>query len=266
MFRGVTKVFKILFFIIFKKNNFFRNYLLTPEYFKKISQLSKEDHYDLVDFLQNITNLDNSFLQYYSSQPFNSQIKRTEIITSILETYKPEVILETGTFLGSTTEYLSAYAKKVITIERSELYYLVAAARLQKIDNVELLNENSSEYIINNKFNDKSYFFYLDAHWGNYLPLQDELEQIFKMKNFIVCIDDFKVPDEQDWGYDGRDEVFDNSELSLEYFKIVLSQSVFFPDYDLNHETGGKRGSIFIASKGICTEILSSQNNLKKYN
>ena len=86
------------------------------------------------------------------------------------------------------------------------------------------------------------------------------------MKNFIVCIDDFKVPDGQDWGYDGRDEVFDNSELSLEYFKIVLSQSVFFPDYDLNHETGGKRGSIFIASKGICTEILSSQSNLKKYN
>ena len=86
MFRRIIKVFKILFFIIFKKNNFFRNYLLTPEYFQKISQLSKEDNYDLVDFLQNITNLDNSFLQYYSSQPFNSQIKRTEIITSILET------------------------------------------------------------------------------------------------------------------------------------------------------------------------------------
>ena len=261
MFRGITKVFKILFFIIFKKDNFFRNYLLTPEYFKKISQLSKKDHYDLVDFLQNITNLDNSFLQYYSSQPFNSQIKRTEIITSILETYKPEVILETGTFLGSTTEYLSGYAKKVVTIERSELYYLVAAARLQKFSNVKLLKENSSLFIQNQKFGDELHFFYLDAHWGDYLPLQDELEQIFKMRNFIICIDDFKVPDGQDWGYD----TYGKKELSIENFQFIKSKSVFFPNYNLNDETGGKRGSVFIASEGISTEVLSSQKNLSEY-
>ncbi len=262
MIKGIIKVFKIVFFVLFKKDNFFRNYLLTPQYFGNISQLTREDNYDLVDFLQNITNLDNSFLQYYSSQPFNSQIKRTEIITSILETYEPEVIIETGTFLGSTTEYLSKYANKVITIERSELYYLVAAARLQKVSNVELLKENSSHFIKNQKFGDERHFFYLDAHWGDYLPLQDELEQIFKMRNFIICIDDFKVPDGQDWGYD----TYGKKELSVENFQFIKSKSVFFPNYNLNDETGGTRGSVFIASEGICTEILSSQRNLKKYN
>jgi len=37
-------------------------------------------------------------------------------------------------------------------------------------------------------------FFFLDAHWGKYWPLRDELQQILRLKRFVICIDDFFVP------------------------------------------------------------------------
>ena len=114
----------------------------------------------------------------------------------------------------------------------------------------------------NYNLNDESYFFYLDAHWGGDLPVNKELEQIFKLKNFIICIDDFKVPDGQDWAYDS----YEGIEMSLEYFDLIKTQSIFFPSYNIDDETASKKGCIFISSKGFCEKILESQKEITKYN
>ena len=122
----INKVYKrlrLVSFILFAKNNYIRNYLLNTKYFNEIEKITPKTNPDLVDFLENINTLKNSFLQYYSSKPFNSQVKRTKIISSILGNYKPKNIVETGTFLGSTTEFFANYSDKVISVERSELYY-----------------------------------------------------------------------------------------------------------------------------------------------
>ena len=257
----IYKRFRLIVFILFAKNNYFRNYLLNTKYFNEIKKITPKNNPDLVDFLENINILKNSFLQYYPSKPFNAQIKRTKIISSILRDYKPKNIVETGTFLGSTTEFLANYSENILSIERSELYYLMASSRLQNYKNIKLYNENSSAFLKHYNLIDESYFFYLDAHWGSGLPLKEELEQIFKVKNFIICIDDFQVPDGQDWGFD----TYEEGVLSIDHFDLIKTQSIFFPSYNLDDETGAKRGCIFIASKGSCENILDSQKEITKY-
>ncbi len=41
---------------------------------------------------------------------------------------------------------------------------------------------------------DHNYLFFLDAHWGEYWPLRDELKIICKLRKYIIVIDDFMVP------------------------------------------------------------------------
>ena len=258
----IYKRFRLISFILFEKNNYFRNYLLNTKYFNEIQKITPKNNPDLVDFLENINSLKNSFLQYYPSKPFNSQIKRTKIISSILHEYKPENIIETGTFLGSTTEFLANYSDNVVSVERSELYYLIASSRLKNYKNIKLYNDNSSVFLKHYNLSEESYFFYLDAHWGSDLPLKEELVQIFKIKNFIICIDDFQVPDGQDWGFD----TYEEAELSINYFDLIKTQTIFFPSYNLDDETGSKRGCVFIASKGSCEKILDTQKGITKYN
>ena len=53
------------------------------------------------------------------------------------------------------------------------------------------------EKILESASND-GLFFYLDAHWGKYWPLRDELRQILRLERCVVCIDDFFVPGKSD--------------------------------------------------------------------
>lgn len=66
--------------------------------------------------------------------------------------------------------------------------------------------EGSSETVLRNVVEAEGdlhrCFFYLDAHWNDYWPLKDELEQIQRLKKFICVIDDFHVPFTLGWGYD----------------------------------------------------------------
>lgn len=46
-------------------------------------------------------------------------------------------------------------------------------------------------------------FAYLDAHWGEDLPLAEKLEIVFSWdSDAIVMIDDFQVPDDPGYAYD----------------------------------------------------------------
>lgn len=49
---------------------------------------------------------------------------------------------------------------------------------------------------------DDAWFFYLDAHWGEYWPLRDEIAAIQKLDRFMIVIDDFQIPDQPHFGYD----------------------------------------------------------------
>ena len=97
----------------------------------------------------------------------------------------------------------------------------------------------------NEQFPKSKVFFYLDAHWGEHLPLKEEIEVIFTNWNApVVMVDDFQVPG-TDYGYDdyGPGKV-----LNMSYLEPIqhLQLHAFFPAAEAKQETGAKRGCVVL--------------------
>jgi hypothetical protein len=83
--------------------------------------------------------------------------------------------------------------------------------------------------------------FYLDAHWYDYWPLQDEVKTISKLSQFVILADDFKVPGkpqfENDNGGGGTPGVhrttIDIRPCSMETIGHLLPKEcdIIYPDY-----------------------------------
>ena len=114
--------------------------------------------------------------------------------------------LETGTYIGTTSEYLAKRFTKVITIEPSDYYFEIASQRLKKYKNVTVLKGTSEELFeeslisVSTRAN-----IWLDGHFSEgrtYLansvtPIVDELLAISRQKesfeSLIVFIDDIRL-------------------------------------------------------------------------
>ena len=74
--------------------------------------------------------------------------------------------------------------------------------KAQKQINVSIINSDSVEWLkrsidLGELKEDDKCFFFLDAHQHNSPnpePMRDEIEQILRLKNQIICIDDWAVP------------------------------------------------------------------------
>jgi hypothetical protein len=114
--------------------------------------------------------------------------------------------IETGTYVGVTTEALARISKKVISIEPSEALYRKSVERLRKFENVELIygtSEASFEAACSSVSG--SVFFWLDGHYSGGdtfkgeqdCPVQSELATIsnflFKYDQVHIFIDDFRL-------------------------------------------------------------------------
>jgi len=113
--------------------------------------------------------------------------------------------VETGTFLGDTTDVLARNANKVYTIEPAEEFYLLAINRFKNIHNVEVIKGTSEEVFplllptISGNIN-----FWLDGHFSagatyhgeNDTPVLVELANIEKyfsnFDRFVIFIDDVR--------------------------------------------------------------------------
>jgi predicted O-methyltransferase YrrM len=140
-----------------------------------------------------------------------------------------DTAVETGTFLGSTTRFLSTYFNNVHTIEVSEPILKNAKLLLQYRSNIQC-HLGSSEKVLKEilpSLQGQRLFFYLDAHWNTYWPLRDELEEISQTHkdNCIIAIDDFKVPGRKDIPFDE----YAGHSCSFEYIENNLSK--VFTDY-----------------------------------
>jgi hypothetical protein len=141
--------------------------------------------------------------------PFNGQTARQALFVDIIVKTRPHAIVETGTFLGTTTELMSRTGLPVFTFELNPRNYGFARARFLRRRNVKLLHGDSRMGLRRlfdgalHPLSGRTVFFYLDAHWNDDLPLAEEIDIVFsRCPSAVVMIDDFEVPSDAGYGYD----------------------------------------------------------------
>jgi hypothetical protein len=204
-----------------------------------------------------------------TTSPFNGQRYRQQLFLELLGVLDLRTIVETGTFRGSTTDFLAAASHvPVYTVEFSPRYYYYARLRFRHRPEVRVFAGDSRSLLerlaAEPTFPKTGLFFYLDAHWYEDLPLRGEIELITRAwQDSVVMIDDFAVPDDE--GY-GCDDYGPGRRLDLDYLGPVarLGWSTFFPTVPSAVETGWKRGCVVIA-QGTATQRLSGVRFLSRH-
>jgi hypothetical protein len=194
---------------------------------------------------------------------FNGQIGRADIFHDIISIVSPALILETGTFLGSTAAFFAESGLPVVTIESLPRNYGFARARLRQFSNVDLRLGDSRVQMRHalgayNERIGRPIFAYLDAHWKADLPLAEEIQIIFShCPDAVVMIDDFQVPDDPGYAYDdyGPRKALIPEYVAPAVQKFDLAQ--LYPTLSSVEETGARRGSMVLANKKRWADSLT---------
>ena len=176
--------------------------------------------------------------------PLNGQRIRQNIFIQLSEIFAFDALVETGAYLGTTTEFFSSRGLPVYSCEAAPNYFYFSAMRLKDRMNARLFLEDSrvflKRYFDNFSKLHSMPFFYLDAHWHEDLPLPYEIDLISdNQQDFVIMVDDFKSPFHPDYGYDRYSK---GIELTLEYLRPVLKSkrklTFAFPSMGPQAETG----------------------------
>jgi len=193
---------------------------------------------------------------------FNGQHGRKEIFRRLASACQFDLILETGTFIGNTTGYMAqTTGLPVYTCERDNTLFVVAGQRLADISGVHRYHSDSRRFL--DKMDPETTgttfpFVYLDAHWGDDLPLAEELEILCRnWDRFVVMVDDFAVPTDTGYGFDdyGRGRQLGMRDFGSVFRKLGLV--AFFPALKGAEETGGRRGCVVLAPRGSVADTVA---------
>lgn len=209
------------------------------------------------------------YKKFYGFGPMNGQTSRMEICRKIFSSLNISQIIETGTYRGGTTSWLAQFKLPITTIDAKKRYVVFSKLRLSKFSNVETFHGNSAEVLKNILIKDRDknlpIFYYLDAHWYEYLPLADELHLIRERNPAgIVLIDDFQVPDDAGYKFD---DYGGGNALTLEYLARhgVSDFEIFFPKTPAKHETGVARGYCVLTWNAAAAEKLAAFELLRRW-
>ena len=117
-------------------------------------------------------------------------------IKNLIDKFNITRVIETGTFLGWSTQVFANIVSTVDTIEINTEYVTKAKQNLQNFSNVNVhLGDSVSmlDQLINE--NETNLLVFLDAHRQGQWPILQELN-VLKNKNSkpVICIHDFFVP------------------------------------------------------------------------
>lgn len=182
---------------------------------------------------------------------FNGQMHRKQIFCDLLSEFEFDAILETGTWIGNTTGYMAETSGlPVYTTEFNDRFYSLAKLRLSDINNITFMLSDSREFLRKmaaSNLATKKLFIYLDAHWYEDLPLEEEIEIICSnFKNYVIMVDDFEVPIDVGYGYDDYGK---NKSLTLKQFSRLFKRHglvALFPSLPSSEESGNKRGCVVL--------------------
>jgi predicted O-methyltransferase YrrM len=190
---------------------------------------------------------------------FNGQARRQTLFDQLLKQLEIVVVIETGTFRGTSTAYMAKAGLPVFSCELNPRYFHYSSLRLANIPNVRLERVDSRRFL-RRLFDDNLLpsgpaFFYLDAHWEQDLPLWEEIEQIFSRHPApVIVVDDFRVPTDSGFTYDdyGKGRCLSVSNLRE---AVTARPLLFFPNYASADETGERRGCIVLA-QGVIADLI----------
>lgn len=187
--------------------------------------------------------------------PMNGQRWRCLMFAELVHKTAPKAIVETGTYLGTTTEWLAAFQLPVFTCEAHPENYGFSKARLQATPNVRVVRADSRAFLaqlMRSPFGEGPNLFYLDAHWNADLPLAEELEIIFGWSpDSVVVIDDFEVPGDPGYAFDDYGV---GKALTAEYISGVAERFKLHANYPTTpsaDETGAVRGCVVLAQAAL---------------
>lgn len=166
--------------------------------------------------------------------PFNGNPEFNEICTDYIRGFGIDTIIETGTYLGRTTEFF-AKCPGVVTVHsiesnpeylekaKTNLVGTTAAATgnltLHGGDSAVILPEILAEVAA---APNPRILFYLDAHWERACPLLAELAAIAANpathNNCLIIIDDFRIPHRPDIPHD----TYQGNPLDMNYVREAL--------------------------------------------
>ena len=197
--------------------------------------------------------------------PMNGQDGRQAIVKELLKVVAFAEVVETGTFRGSTTEFLAqASTLPVTTVEAVPRNYEYAKQRLNGFPTVRVSQGDSRDFLRQLSANaaQAPVLFYLDAHWAEDLPLGGELEIIERSwAQAVVLVDDFEVPGDPGYGFDdyGKGKSLDHQLLDR---SSVAGWDRFAPVLPSARETGERRGCVVIAAPAV-SALVEGANLLR---
>lgn len=184
----------------------------------------------------------------YQDKPFNGDAFIQEEFLRLRDKFGIKNVVETGTFFGYTSKWMSENFRRVFTIEINHEFAKIAERRFLNIENI-TFNLGDSAVILSDILtlcgNDTMIF--LDAHWNDFCPLKSELEAIGKSGlKPIIAIHDFMVPNAS-LGYDTYKEQAFTFEWLKEYFDRIYGHDCYDYYYNTEEKSGGaKRGIIYM--------------------
>jgi hypothetical protein len=200
--------------------------------------------------------------------PLNAQQLRRQVFLELLEIFRFQAVVETGAYRGDTTGFFAQESGlPVYSVEVNARYYSYAKRRLGHHRRVNLTLGDSPGFLsalVRDRAVPKAgVFFYLDAHWGEYLPLRDEIKLILQhWQESVMMIDDFRVPGDDGYGYG----TCAGEELCLGYLKPLSRFGlVAFPAASSSCESGARRGCVVLATRDAAADALAAAKSLRRY-
>jgi predicted O-methyltransferase YrrM len=209
-----------------------------------------------------------SYLDLWVVRPMNGQ--RTRFRTSFLlsQLVKPNIAIESGSYLGTTTQYLvTLVSEKTYSIEVNAEFAAIAKARLESdihSGRIEIVDGDSAVEMprILGGLDSKAQivFAYLDAHWLEHIPLRDEVQALLEWGgDFVAVVDDFYIPSDLGYGYDQ----YKNHRVDISHIPSSDKISVWVPEDDSSTESGAQRGTAYIVSSKFKDLVTAESKNLK---
>ena len=209
----------------------------------------------------------NPELQYRWGGAFNGQAERCATVLEILDRLRPTAIIETGTYRGTTTEFLARhFTGPIHSCEIDRRCFLGSRRKLARFPQIELALSDSRpflRYVLARRRPAAPLLVYLDAHWWDDLPLREEIEIILGSGHeAAIMIDDFEVPDDPGYTFDdfGPGKRFS---LALLDFLADHPEPLFYPSARAEAETGSKRGAVVLSTGPHVTAALGAVTGLR---